>query len=131
MCSCTHTYFSSLLTFIPILSSPSYLCFNHSQNCANGEDTSIACLESAKTLLRRFTFILDKDCLADSMVALGNALNLTITSSGFESRQHKQRDPLRDRFGNDTLYEYVKRRFRRDIELYEWSKKRSIVVCNK
>ena len=61
------------------------------------------------------------------MVALGNVLNLTITSSGFESNQHKKRDPLRDRFGNDTLYEYVKRRFRRDIELYEWSKKRSIV----
>ena len=104
--------------------------YNHSQNCANGKDTSIACLEGAKTLLNRFTFILDKDCLADSMVALGNALNLTVTSSGFESVFHKKRDPLRDRFGNDTLYEYVKRRFRRDIELYEWSKKRSIVVCN-
>ena len=112
---------------------PSYLsiCLHSlSQNCANGEDTSISCLESAKTLLNRFTFILDKDCLADSMVALGNVLNLTITSSGFESSQHNKRDPLRDRFGNDTLYEYVKRRFRRDIELYEWSKKRSIVVCN-
>jgi hypothetical protein len=64
------------------------------------------------------------------MVELGDVLNLTITSSGFESSQHKKHEPLRDRFGNDTLYEYVKRRFRRDIELYEWSKKRSIVVCN-
>jgi hypothetical protein len=64
------------------------------------------------------------------MVALGSAMNLTITNSGFENRaHHKQHAPLKDRFGNDTLYEYVKRRFRRDIELYEWSKERSIVVC--
>ncbi len=89
------------------------------------------CLESAKELLSRFTFILDKACLNDSMVALGNALNLTITSSGFENKLfHKQHASLRDRFGNDTLYEYVKRRFWRDIELYEWSKERSIVVCD-
>ena len=65
------------------------------------------------------------------MVALGYALNLTITTRGFETRNfHKEHAPLRDRFGNDTLYEHVKRRFRRDIELYEWSKSRSIVVCD-
>ncbi|KAL7490380.1 hypothetical protein ACHAWT_005486 [Skeletonema menzelii] len=99
--------------------------------CVQGEDTSVACLESAKKLLSRFTFILDQTCLSDSMVALGYALNLTITTSSFEGRLHKQHTPsLRDRFGNDTLYEHVKRRFRRDIELYEWSKKRSIVVCD-
>ena len=62
------------------------------------------------------------------MVALGYALNLTITTRGFEGVFHKEHAPLRDRFGNDTLYEHVKRRFRRNIELYEWSKSRSIVV---
>ena len=102
------------------------------QHCEHGEDTSLACLESAKELLSRFTFILDKSCLAGSMVALGIALNLNITTSSFESRsQHKLHAlSLRERFGNDTLYDYVKRRFRRDIELYEWSKVRSIVVCD-
>lgn len=64
------------------------------------------------------------------MVALGDALNLTITKEGFESSLHREHAPTRDRLGNDTLYEYVKRRFRRDIELYEWSKERSIVVCD-
>lgn len=63
-------------------------------------------------------------------MALGDALNLTITKEGFESRLHHEHPPTRDRLGNDTLYEYVKRRFRRDIELYEWSKERSIVVCD-
>ena len=28
--------------------------------CTNGSDTSVQCLEGAKTLLRRFTFILDQ-----------------------------------------------------------------------
>ncbi len=102
----------------------------NSQNCAQGEDTPIACLESAKNLLNRFTFILDRSCLADSMVAMGDALNLTITKESFESGLHGKHASPRDRLGNDTLYEYVKRRFRRDIELYEWSKERSIVVCD-
>jgi len=99
-------------------------------DCVHGKDTSIACLESAKKLLSRFTFILDKACLSDSMVVLGDTLNLTITKEGFEGRLHNVHPPMRDRFGNDTLYEYVKKRFRREIELYEWSKERSIVVCN-
>ncbi|KAL7527003.1 hypothetical protein ACHAWF_001995 [Thalassiosira exigua] len=99
-------------------------------HCENGENTSITCLESAKELLSRFTFLLDKSCLDDSMVALGNALNLNITNYGFESRLKGRHGPIRTRFGNDTLYDHVRRRFRRDIELYEWSKERSIVVCS-
>jgi len=85
-------------------------------------------------LLNRFTFILDQECLSDSMVALGYALKLNITSKGFEGNSvggtHGKHPPLKIRFGNDTLYDYVKKRFRRDIELYEWSKERSIVVCD-
>lgn len=100
------------------------------QDCVQGANTFISCLQSAKDLLSRFTFILDQSCLFDSMVGLGKVLNLKITKSGFESRPHHKHTSLRHRFGNDTLYEYVKTRFRRDIELYEWSKKHSIVVCN-
>lgn len=81
-------------------------------------------------MLNRFTFILDRSYLADSMAAMGDALNLTITKESFESGFHHEHAPTRDRLGNDTLYEYVKRRFRRDIELYEWSKERSIVRCD-
>lgn len=64
------------------------------------------------------------------MIALGNALHLNITRNSFESRLHHTHGSIRDRFGNDTLYEFVKKRFQRDIELYEWSKKHSIVVCD-
>ena len=86
-------------------------------------------------MLNRFTFILDQACLSDSMVALGYALKLNITSKGFEGNsvggKHGKHPQLKSRFGNDTLYDHVKKRFRRDIELYEWSKERSIVVCDK
>jgi len=99
----------------------------------DGADTNVTCVEGAKALLRRFTFILDQECLNDSMVALGDALNLNITREAFEGRLHHHKAQsvllLRERFGNDTLYEYVRHRFRRDIELYEWSKTRSIVKC--
>ena len=100
--------------------------------CINGTYTSLACLESAKSLLRRFTFILDQACLNDSLIALGKVLQLNITQETFRqsSRLHHNHPvSIRERLNNDTLYEYLKQRFRRDIELYEWSKNRSIVQC--
>ena len=101
-------------------------------HCANGTDTSEACLEGAKDLLRRFTFVLDQSCLNDSMEIVGEQLNLTVNS--FESIHHKKHpnvrpNDVRTRLGNDTLLEFLQDRFRRDIELYEWSKSRSIVRC--
>lgn len=99
-------------------------------HCVNGTDTSKACLEGAKRLLRRFTFIIDQSCLAESMVALGDKLHLNIT---VDNMVHHNKHPvtIRERLKNDTLYEFLQHRFRRDIELYEWSKKRSIVQCDK
>lgn len=41
------------------------------------------CYESAQRLLERFTFILDEDCLDESMEAMGNELGLHITADGF------------------------------------------------
>lgn len=100
-------------------------------NCVQGANTTQECLEGAKTLLKRFTFILDQTCLGKSMVALGEALNLTITENDFESNLHKIHPvSTRDRIANDTLFEYLQTRFRRDIELFEWSKTQSIIRCD-
>ena len=101
-------------------------------HCANGTDTSEACLESAKDLLRRFTFVLNQSCLNDSMEIMGEQLNLTVNS--FESIHHKKHpnvrpNDVRTRLGNDTLLEFLQDRFRRDIELYEWSKKLAVLQC--
>ena len=101
-------------------------------HCVDGSRTSLSCLNGAKTLLSRFTFILDQACLSDSMVALGEALKLNITETDFEhSGLHKKHPPtVRERLKNDTLYEFLQHRFRRDIELYQWSKAKSIVQCD-
>mmetsp|Transcript_14397 Transcript_14397/g.31200 ORF Transcript_14397/g.31200 Transcript_14397/m.31200 type:complete len:353 (-) Transcript_14397:2169-3227(-) len=101
------------------------------KDCAQGSNTSIACLEGAKNLLRRFTFILDQACLSESMIALGRVLHLNITEQKFEHKGLHKDHTLspRERIGNDTLYEFVGHKFRRDIELYEWSKAHSIVKC--
>lgn len=101
-------------------------------SCVDGGDTSVDCLESAKALLRRFTFIVDQHCLDDSMVALGLELNLNITKNELDRRKHKVHPTdMSERIGNETLHEFLRHRFRRDIELYEWSKERSIVQCDR
>ena len=100
------------------------------QHCINGAETSLACLESAKRLLRRFTFIIDQACLNDSLIAVGKELHLNITNATLPTSSHSYVHPsVRERLSNDTLYEFLQHRFRRDIELYQWSKTQSIVQC--
>jgi len=97
-----------------------------------GSNTTAATLESAKTLLKRFTFVLDQECLEDSVIALNDALHLNITenmSSKTSRFHHHHTLSTRERIGNDTLYDFLQDRFRRDIELYEWSKTISILKC--
>ena len=101
------------------------------KHCVDGAKTSLECMESAKILLRRFTFVLDSACLNDGMIAVGKQLHLNITEEAFSSRKHHSHPlSLRERLGNDTLYDYLNHKFRRDIELYEYSKGLSIVQCD-
>lgn len=88
------------------------------------------CYETAKSLLQRFTFILDEECLDESMEAMGDQLGLQITSEGFESRHHHYHKTARERINNETLYEFLLDKFYYDIELYEWSKSLSVVTCS-
>jgi hypothetical protein len=88
------------------------------------------CFESAKTLLKRFTFILDEDCLDESMEAVGAELNLNVTTESFTNKFHHEHQAARDRINNATLYEFLMDKFHYDIQLYEWSKSASIVKCD-
>eukprot|EP00804_Cyclotella_cryptica_P005830 CCRYP_000129-RA/>CCRYP_000129-RA protein AED:0.04 eAED:0.02 QI:0/1/0.33/1/1/1/3/15/851 len=88
------------------------------------------CFESAKSLLERFTFILDEDCLNEGMEAMSAQLHLGITRDSFESRLHHGHNSAQERINNDTLYEFLLEKFHYDIALYEWSKNMSIVRCN-
>ena len=90
------------------------------------------CLESAKELIRRFTFVLDQSCLTESVDAMAKVLGIGMQPE-LRKQQHKPRSVTSafERIGNATLYNYVAERFRADIELYEWSKSLSIVDCSK
>jgi hypothetical protein len=103
----------------------------NTSSCVNGTDTPLACLEGAKVLLRRFTYIMDAECFDDSLRALSDELELNITKireQGKHTNQYNE-EHRRERIGNATLYKFLQTRFRRDIELYEWSKAQSIVKC--
>jgi hypothetical protein len=88
------------------------------------------CFQSAKSLLERFTFVLDEECLDESMEAMGNQLGLQITADGFESRKHHYHATARERINNETLYEFLMEKFHYDVALYEWSKNMSVVRCS-
>lgn len=149
---------------------------NYALRILTSNDTSCCdedSLQSAKNMLKRFTFILDQDCLDDSIDAMKEILNMTEAEtkkedgkgssgrglfdffSGSEAgyhddfydsddnhiqhvlNTHNKRNlslhhvhkSARERIVNDTLWEFLNHRFRHDIELYEWSKRYSIVQC--
>lgn len=95
---------------------------------SSGERDGEIQLREAKELLKRFTFIVDQACLADSVDSIASELNLDLDRKVL-ARRNPRHKTVRERFGNDTLYEYVRHRFRHDIALYEWAKTQSIVKC--
>ena len=90
-------------------------------------------LERAKTLLNHMTYIMDQACLNENMERLGQELGWGMTTlfKNFRAKEKKRKNraSARERIGNDTLYEYLLERNKYDIELYEWSKQKSLVVC--
>ena len=93
--------------------------------CCSGSHTDPKHLDGAKQLLRRFTFIIDQECLNESMIA--KVLNITNYSPSTIDRHHKIHLSARERINNDTLFEFLNHRFQQDINLYKWSKRQSIV----
>jgi len=95
------------------------------QLCAEGEATPAECVEKAKALLSRFTFVLDQACFAQSLQVLSKELGLPPP----KLRPAKIHASARERINNTELYNFMTRRMRRDIELYQWSKEISLVHC--
>ena len=77
--------------------------------------------------MKRFTVVLDQDCFDDNLLELASVLNLTYKPTHLPV---KSEIPARDRFHNDTLYEYMLEKNTMDLRLYEWSKNLSLVQCN-
>ena len=100
------------------------------KDCCNGANTSLEDLEGAKNLLRRFTFVMDQECLDDSLLVFAKIMDLPLEASSLKTGLHKIHPPAQERIANDTLYHFLENKFRRDIELYEWSKTISLVNCS-
>lgn len=102
-----------------------------SYDCCNGSHTDPKYLEQAKALVSRFTVVLDIQCLNEGMVKLGEMLNINVTELGKASRGYKhEHKPSKDRIPYPEVYNYLKKKNHLDIELYEWSKRLSLVNCS-
>ena len=94
------------------------------EGCCNDKNTPGLFLETAKSYIQRFTFVMDMDCLDESLKVLSSILGLNDTV-----KPGKHHPSARERINNDTLYDYLVRRNTNDIELYKWAKERSLVKC--
>ena len=90
--------------------------------------------EHAKSVLDRFTVVLDIACLDDGMEALAGMIGLdyhpldNIDRRKANKRKSSQGTP-KERIGHDDVYEYLREKNRWDIALYEYSKNISMVRC--
>jgi hypothetical protein len=101
---------------------------NFALKILSGGDTTETGLAKAKELVGRMTYVLDQACLNENLLQLTKELgwNNTANLGGGTVR----RPTARERLGNDTLWEFLLERNENDIALYEWSKNRSLVVCD-
>ena len=102
--------------------------------CVDGDRTPETCLDQGKELLRRFTFVLDQECLSESMTAFAQVMNKPLPDQ--ETSRTVQKVPssaaatARERIKYDEIYEYLAERNKMGMALYEWSKSLSLVRCD-
>jgi hypothetical protein len=99
------------------------------EDCCQGANTSEYFVETAKSYLERFTFLIDMDCLDTSLTEMSSMLNLTMPVNMDKINKHASKISARERLNNDTLYEYLEERNAQDIKLYEWARDRTLVKC--
>ncbi len=99
------------------------------QGCCNGADTDHKYLQQAKALVKRFSIVLDIECLSDGIEAISNLLNISIARDNVRSRNYYHASS-RERIGYDDVYDFLVEKNKLDIELYEWSKQRALLNCS-
>jgi hypothetical protein len=93
-------------------------------------------LEHGKSLMDRFTFVLDVACFDVGMDAMGNLLQMGLpplykpSKSTIKSKSGTKSLSTKERIGYDDVYEYLEAKNEWDIKLYEYSKTISIVNCD-
>jgi len=83
-------------------------------------------LAKAKSWITKVTVLLDQACLSSSLKDLFKTIGWDKIAVRHNNYHQK---PVRQLIGNDTLYERLVRMNQYDIELYEWSKKKTWIQC--
>jgi hypothetical protein len=111
--------------------------FTGSPGCCDGANTDVQYLEQAKRQMDRTTVLIDQTCETESIKALFELLKIDPNITNVKRKPEKARrlspshPPVRERLGNDTLYEYLQEKFNLDIELYKYAQAKSILDCSK
>lgn len=101
------------------------------RGCCEGSETKPRYLEKAKKLVQRFTFVLDLACLRESLEQLAALLGLELKhgKSLYYAQKPSHKTPLEERIPYPKVLQYLKKKNKLDIELYEWSRSLSLVDC--
>ena len=95
--------------------------------CCQGGNTNPTYLGSAKEVMKRFTFILNIDCLIEGMQAMADILGITLDSSITAASSAIVNNETRVPF--PQVYSYLLQRNKLDVALYDWAKTRALVEC--
>mmetsp|Transcript_4998 Transcript_4998/g.5512 ORF Transcript_4998/g.5512 Transcript_4998/m.5512 type:complete len:127 (+) Transcript_4998:342-722(+) len=90
--------------------------------------------EHGKSLLDKFTVVLDIACLDEGIEALARLLHINIyqneTTTELMKKKHvHHRETPKERIKYNDVYDYLLAKNRWDIALYEYSKSISLVNC--
>lgn len=90
--------------------------------CCNGADTERRFLVKAQELVKRFTIVLDIECLNTGLEAVADLLHLELEELPPPTRHERPRIP-------SAVEIFLYERIRLDIELYKWARQRALVDC--
>ena len=100
--------------------------------CCQQNNTDRKYLEMAKALVKRFTFVLDIDCLDHGLAAIANILGFEISRNiqAADSNPRHHHLPVKERVPFPDVYEFMRDGNKLGIELHEWAKSRALVDCS-
>lgn len=93
--------------------------------CERRKNETDPCYIEARNALKRFTFVLDQNCLSESVAALAKELELPAPSFDVDHRDQRRKERVK----NTKRAGLSSQRLQSSIKLYEWSKKISLVKC--
>jgi len=100
-------------------------------DCVKENNITIECLGSAKTLLQRFTFVLDQACLNEGIQRMAQLLNKQVPESiRWDDKVKSTKATAKERIPYSDVYDKLLEKNKRSIKLYEWSKSISLVQCH-